>query len=284
MSDKSYSKQQLNRIIERALQLQQNVDQSRSDSVEPRHGHSLQDLIAVGRELGIGEEQIRLAASEIESPDTATTVKQLLGDELTYTRRYSLPYQISRDQAEEVAIDLERIIGLPGQVSTAGARVSWQSNYLAAQQRGWTLGVSVAPRGNETVVEIESRNGMLAGGLFGGGIGGVGLGAGLGVGLGVGLGSLSSPLFAVFVPIAFLGGSYLLSRTIYRGVSRSRRRRVDSIAERIRDILDNTEGASVPEMPGPDHGTSSADPQKPADGSQGNPDTSFGPNRGQSDS
>jgi hypothetical protein len=95
------------------------------------------------------------------------------------------------------------------------------------------------------VVRIREDLGQVAGGVFGGLIGGVGLGAGFGVGFGVGLGALGSPAFAAIVPIAFVGGSYLLARGIFRAVSRARRRQVRRIAARVREFFDR--GRPAPE-------------------------------------
>lgn len=240
MDNRTYSKQELKRIIDRALRLQATAQQEPDGAPREPDGHSLADLIAVGRELGVDEEQIRRAAREVEQHSQNTTAARFAGGEISQTERSVVPYEITRDQAEELAVDLDRVTHLPGQASVAGRRVSWQSSYLAAQQHGWSMGVSVAPRNGETVVEVEGRNGMLAGGIFGGLVGGVGIGAGLGVGFGVGIGALGSPLFAAAVPIAFVGASYVLARALFRAITRSRRRRLATITEQIRQVIDES--------------------------------------------
>lgn len=239
MDDRSYSKRELKQIIDRALRMQSQSDQHPANGdASATTGHSLADLIAVGRELGVDEELIRRAAGEVDQTGAGSTAVRLTGGELVQSERATVPFAITREQAEELTVDLDRLTDLPGHSSVAGRRVSWQSSYLASQQHGWSLTVSVAPRGEQTVIEVEGRNGLLAGGLFGGLVGGVGIGAGLGVGVGVGVGSLGSAVFAVAVPIAFLGASYALARSLYRMITRSRRRRVATVAGRIREILE----------------------------------------------
>lgn len=239
MDHRSYSKRELKQIIDRALQMQSQSDQHPASGAESAAtDHSLADLISVGRELGVDEELIRRAANEVDQTGAGSTVVRLTGGELVQSERRTVPFAITREQAEELTVDLDRLTDLPGQSSVAGRRVSWQSSYLASQQHGWAVSISVVPRGEQTVVEVEGRNGILAGGVFGGLVGGVGIGAGLGVGIGVGVGSLGSAVFAVAVPLAFLGASYALARSLYRAITRSRRRRLATVASRIREILE----------------------------------------------
>ncbi len=121
MQKRTYSNKELNRIINRAIELQQSPE---NDTPGPTEGHSLEDLIAVGRELGLGENEIRNAALEVETPGSSGVAAALLGGELVHTQHLILPFRISRQQAEELAADLSRIVTLPGTVSTAGRRVS----------------------------------------------------------------------------------------------------------------------------------------------------------------
>lgn len=247
MDDRTYSKRELKQIIDRALRLQAtSAEEPVGPHTEP-DGHSLSDLIAVGRELGVDEELIRRAAREVEEHGAYRSATRFAGGEIVQRERVELPHEITREQAEELTVDLDRITGLPGQASTAGRRVSWRSSYLAAQQRGWSMSVSVAPRNGATHVEAEGRNGMLAGGIFGGLMGGVGIGAGVGVGVGVGIGALGSPLFAVVVPIVSLGASYAIARALFGAIARSRRRRLSAIAGEIRRILEEPR-ASAPRL------------------------------------
>ena len=138
---------------------------------------------------------------------------------------------------EEASAEVKRITGLPGQASMIGRRMDWQSSHMASQQQAWALSVSIAAGDETTVIEVESHNGYLAGGLFGGIMGGIGVGVGIGVGIGVGVGALGSALFATLFPIACLTGSYLLSRMIFSIITKARSRKVQRIIERIRELL-----------------------------------------------
>ena len=97
----------------------------------------------------------------------------------------------------------------------------------------------VGVRGGRTHIRLEQRLAGAAGGIFGGIMGGAG-GGGLGAVFGVGLGALGLPVAVVFAGAAgWIGGSYLLSRSIYRAVARSKRRALESLADRLADSCED---------------------------------------------
>lgn len=238
MDDTRYSSRELKQIMDLALRQQRERNPAQAD------GHSLDDVIAIGRELGVDAEAIRSAANAVKERAGGDRARALTGGELVQTETAVVPAPMSRELAEELAADLRRIAGFPGHGSVTGRHVSWQSNYLVSQQHAWSLNVSVAPRGEQTRIEVEGRNGFLAGGLFGGVVGGMGLGAGVGVGVGVGVGTLGSALFAIVVPIATIGVTYLFARGLFTAITRNRRRRIARMVERIKALLEQ-EGAGL---------------------------------------
>jgi hypothetical protein len=102
--------------------------------------------------------------------------------------------------------------------------------------------VRVSVRAGETRIRLEHRLGDTAGGIFGGIMGGLG-GGGLGVSLGVGLGALSLPLGPVLLAAAgFVGGSWALSRAIYRAVVATKQTTLDRLADRLAEYCEETSG------------------------------------------
>ncbi|MDH3496343.1 MAG: protein kinase [Gemmatimonadota bacterium] len=93
--------------------------------------------------------------------------------------------------------------------------------------------VRIVTRPGHTRIRVEQRLGETAGGIFGGIVGGAGGGGG-GTLLGVGLGAFGWPV-ALVLPAAVLlvGGSYVLSRTIYRTVAATKRRTLETLMDRL---------------------------------------------------
>jgi hypothetical protein len=230
---RTYSNTELKQIIDIALRLGNRETRNPTAT----QGQSIEDVVAIGRELGISDELIRRAAGEMESKKSRGFQARVFGGIMIQEERLELDQSIDLVRLEELSVELRRITGLPGQASMVGRRLSWQSSYMASQQRAWALSVSIVAGDENTVVKFESRNGYLAGGLFGGLIGGIGVGLGIGVGIGVGVGELGSTLFATLVPIACLGGSYLLARAVFSIITRARRRKVQRMVERVREFL-----------------------------------------------
>jgi len=232
---RTYSNKELKQIIDIAARLQNRE----AGSPAATEGQSLEDIVAIGGELGISDELMRRAAGELTIRKRRGLSAMFLGGTIIQEERIVLDRSVDLARLEEVSAEFKRIAGLPGQASMIGRRVSWQSSHMASQQQAWALSVSVAAGDEKTVIEVESHNGYLAGGLFGGMMGGIGVGAGVGVGIGVGVGALGSSLFATLVPIAFLSGSYLLSRMIFSIITKARSRKVQRIIERIRELLED---------------------------------------------
>jgi hypothetical protein len=100
--------------------------------------------------------------------------------------------------------------------------------------------VRVAVRGGETRIRLEYRLGETAGGVFGGVMGGVG-GGGMLTSLIVGFGSFNIPLgLAVAGAAGFVGGSWWLSRAIYRAVVASKQTTLDRLADQLAEYCEET--------------------------------------------
>jgi hypothetical protein len=101
--------------------------------------------------------------------------------------------------------------------------------------------VRVTARGGQTRIRLEHRLGELAGGIFGGIMGGLGAG-GVAVTLALGIPVLGLPLAALVAgSAAFAGGSWALSRAIYRAVVASKQTMLDRLADQLAEY---SEGAA----------------------------------------
>ncbi|HKJ85246.1 MAG TPA: hypothetical protein VKA06_04185, partial [Spirochaetia bacterium] len=151
MEDRHYTNKEFKQIMDRALRIQGQSDSS------AEQGHSMSELVAIGRDLGIDEQAIREAAGDVALRGGGGMGARLAGGELVQREQVDVSHEMSREEAEEVASEIRHIVGLPGSDSVTGRRVTWQTNYLVAQQRAWTLSVSVAAHGGRTRVEVEGH-------------------------------------------------------------------------------------------------------------------------------
>jgi hypothetical protein len=102
--------------------------------------------------------------------------------------------------------------------------------------------VRVVVRAGETRIRLEHRLGEMAGGVFGGIMGGVGGGGAL-TSLIVGFGAFDLPLaVAVVGAAACVGGSWGLSRAIYRAVVASKQTTLDRLADRLAEDCEESSG------------------------------------------
>jgi hypothetical protein len=105
-------------------------------------------------------------------------------------------------------------------------------------EEGWgddapDVAVRVAVRPGQTRVRVEQRIGELAGGIFGGIMGGLG-GGGVAITLAIGIPVFGLPVLALIGgSLAFAGGSWGLSRAIYRAVVASRQAGLDALADQL---------------------------------------------------
>jgi transposase-like protein len=240
-SERRFSDDEAREIIKRALQLQHR----KSEDASSPEGLSLSELESIAEDVGVSSELVRQAAAEVETGEATAGRSRFLGATTTPSETVALDRPLGEDELEELLIALPSITGDDGTGNAHRRSLSWSTNSVVSMRTGRSLRITAHGSDSGGVVRIREDLGQVAGGVFGGLIGGVGLGAGFGVGFGVGLGALGSPAFAAIVPIAFVGGSYLLARGIFRAVSRARRRQVRRVAARVREFFDR--GRPAPE-------------------------------------
>lgn len=240
-SERRFSDDEAREIIKRALQLQH---RKAEDASSPA-GLSLSELESIAEDVGVSSELVRRAATEVETGEANAGRSRFLGATITPSETVALDRPLGEDELEELLIALPSITGDDGSGDAHRRSLSWSTNSVVAMRTGRSLRITAHGSDSGGVVRIREELGQVAGGVFGGLMGGVGLGAGFGVGFGVGLGALGSPTFAALVPIAFVAGSYLLARGIFRAVSRARKRHLRRIAARVREFFDRGRSATA---------------------------------------
>jgi serine/threonine protein kinase len=144
--------------------------------------------------------------------------------------------------------EIRAVLGRVGYAAKAGSSLYWTARKPKEPMQGFDLGnlwetmqsedapdilVRIVTRQRQTRIRIEQRLGDMAGGIFGGVWGGGGAGGSATL-LGVGLGALSAPAIVV-IPgaVAIIGGTYALSRAIFRAAARARLRTLEELGDRL---------------------------------------------------
>lgn len=215
---------EVSRILERAAEMQHRAP------LAPREtsGMTLAELEQVASEAGIDPQHVRDAAAALERDVPALSGgRALLGAPIRLELERVVEGEIAPGAYEAFAETIRHTISSPGYVSTLGKSFEWNS---ANPQR--VLRVTITPRAGRTLIRIEERFGNLVGGLFGGIVGGAGGGGG-GTALGVIGGAFHHIGLALVAAGAALVGSFLLARTIFRGVVRQRARQLGQLLDAL---------------------------------------------------
>ena len=238
-----YGDKEVGLILKRAAELQGQAPASAAGG-----GFSLHELEEIAAEAGIDSGSLRRAAAELDEGKADVhegAAARLLGGPPTIRYERTLRGELSAEALERLIVPIQRAAGkLRGQAGVLGRTLTWQSKTSDDMR---SLQVIVASRNGRTRVTIEERLGSFAASIFGGIMGGAGVGGGLGIGLGVGIGALGSALFSIAFPIGALGGTYLLSRTIFGSAVRRRQR---ILRELLDQLTEEVEAAGIIE-PGP---------------------------------
>jgi len=227
-----YGDKEVGLILKRAAELQ-----SQGQGSAAGGGLSLRELEEIAAEAGIDPGSLRRAAEELDAGRAAMhdeAAARFLGGPATIRYERKLKGEISGESLELLVVPIQRAAEAHGQGGVLGGTLSWQ---YKSSDGARSLQVIVASRAGRTRISIEERNAGMAWGVFGGIMGGGGMGVGLGVGLGVGIGALGSALFSVAFPLAVLGGSYFISRSVFGSVvgrrQRLLRKLLDDLTEEV---------------------------------------------------
>jgi hypothetical protein len=211
------------------------------------------DREALSERVDALDQELRAARDEIAhlkggtSPNNAER-SAFFGAPLRVELVREIPGEISEETKELIVDELRRRFGRAGQVTALGHSLTWSVEPTEAQPSR-AVQVSVRSRNGRTVIRAIERNGMLAGGLFGG-LGG-GMGLGLGVGAVIALALSFGPLLALVGGLSWLALVYLLARTIFVAVTRSRRAELATTLEVLVDLA-REETAAAPAAVAPE--------------------------------
>jgi hypothetical protein len=225
MKEKAYNNKQLKKIVNRALELQKKQQGRAPGAMD------MDEILAVGQELGISRELMVQAAEELDQKGTG-----FWGGKIESNQSLRIPRALSRTELEDIATIIDQNIDREGTVQISESRLSWKSKTPIMDSDDWKVEIQGEIKDSETVIQVSGKNASLAGGLFGGLTGGLGGGVGFGVGFGVGMGALGSLLFSFGFAGLSLGLSFLLSRSLFSYITAKRQSKLDKVIEKIDEV------------------------------------------------
>jgi hypothetical protein len=222
---KRYGEKEVSRLLKRAAELQ------RLSPTSPNPmGLTLAELEEIAEEAGLDVALLRQAARELETTSSPGTGAGplLAGGPTKFVLERTLPFEASNTAFEALVPIIQSAATSAGSASQIGRTFTWQTQ---APNSSISLQVTVSIRRGETLIRVDENHATLAGALFAGGLsGGLGIAIGGGGALGAALGSV---VVGVGAPIAFMGLSYYVMRSIFARKSRTRSRILAELLERI---------------------------------------------------
>lgn len=240
-----YNEKEVADIIKRASELQQ-----LESTAESTAGMSLTELEQVAREAGLDPALVRRAATDLDTRVSDRKPSAFLGAPTNLVLERTIDGEASPDEYETLVLEMQRELEGVGQASMLGRSLVWTMqgvNRGRATTR--TVQVTVTPRNGRTTIRIEEPLGQLAGGLFGGLMGGLG-GGSSGIAMGIGMGVFHSAAVATGLIGGMVAGSYLLARTIFGRMARSRGERMQRLMSRLAEHVAAT-AVRAPEVSRP---------------------------------
>jgi hypothetical protein len=207
----------------------------RAAEVQAGRSMTLAELEGVAAEAGIDAALVRRAAAELRTKNDTPPVTSpgVFGPTaLVYERR--LPGNIGPEAWEDILSEIRRRSKIDGMVEPIGKELVWSS--VRRGGPGRDVRVVVSTRRGRTIVRVEERTGGLSGGIYGGIMGGL-FPAGLGWIIPVCIAALELPVLIPVLIVAWVVGSYWLSRTIYRTVLEPRQRELEQLADGIAETV-----------------------------------------------
>ena len=239
----SYGAREVGRILERALQLQD--EDRRQLPATTAHGDStsLAELEELGREVGVEPALVRRAAAELETRPRPVEKTPWLGvpERIVYER--NLPGEATPAALEALVGVLQEVLGEPGQASMVGRTFTWTSSSGQGPrgQHGRQISIVIASRDGTTSLRVEEGLRPTVGNRFRGYVGGVS-GMSAGVAMAIGIGALRSPLAAVAIWLLAILGVLGTTRTRYR---RTVDRRTEELGQLVARIAHELESGSA---------------------------------------
>jgi hypothetical protein len=219
-----YTEKEVSRLLKRTAELQR-----ASPNTPNSRGLSLDELQEIAAEAGLDVSLLRQAAREMEAggPAAAGMGAAIAGGPMMIVIEQTLPYEVPESAYESIVAHVQIAAPTQGTASQIGRTLTWQTQ----GQPTMALHVVVTVRNGETLVRIEEKHGTLAGALFGGGLAG-GSGVAIAIG-GITAGAAAPAALVVAAPVALMGLSYGLFRTIFASKSKKRRQALAELMDRI---------------------------------------------------
>jgi hypothetical protein len=245
LPSRRYNEKEVAEIIKRASELQQI-----ESTAESTTGMSLAELEQVAREAGLDPALVRRAASDLDTRVSDRKPSPFIGAPTNLVLERTIDGEIPVDEYETVVLEIQRELEGVGQASTLGRSLVWTMQGVSRRRAATqTVQVTVTPRNGRTTIRMEEPLGHLAGGLFGGLMGGLGGGTS-GIAMGIGMGVFHSAPVAVGLIGGMVSASYLIARTIFGRVSRTRGERMQRLMSRLAEHVTAT-AARSPEVSRP---------------------------------
>jgi class 3 adenylate cyclase len=240
-----YTDEEVRELLARASELGKDGRTLTSSS----EGPNLPELEAIAAEAGMNPVAVREAARELELKALDGVVPSkgpsgLLGAPLAVQLKRTVPGEASGSVLESLIPVLRRASEGRGEPALQGRTVSCHST-TADSTRSLMVTASAAGGGTHLVIEERYTNmaWSIHGGLIGGLGGGVGLPVGFGVGFSIGLTGLGLAAFLTGIPLAAIGGGYLLSRRFYARYVRQRSKVLHGIMDEMVDCVEGGAGS-----------------------------------------
>jgi hypothetical protein len=233
-----FNEKEVAQIIKRASELQQDEAPAESST-----GMSLAELEQVAREAGLDPTLVRRAATDLDTRVTDKRPSGFIGAPTSLSLERTIDGELPVDEYETLVLEIQRELGV-GTASTLGRSLQWTMRGVDRRRISTrTVQVTVTPRNGRTTIRIEEPLGQMAGGLFGGLMGGLGGGTS-GISMGIGMGVFHSALIATGLIGGMIAGSYLLARTVYGRMVRSRGEQLQALMSRLAEHVAATAARS----------------------------------------
>jgi serine/threonine protein kinase len=179
------------------------------------------------------------------SATTPTTTPGFLGAPTRIVVERTVPGLLPPGEHEYLFDEIRAVVGHEGYGTASHQSLIWTARkpkkpvsafdfeqmWESAQDEGPNIAVRIFARHGQTRIHLEQRLGETAGGIFGGIWGGAG-GGGTAVLLGVGI-PLGASAFVLPGAALVLGGTYALSRVLFRSVVANKTRILEDLADRL---------------------------------------------------
>ena len=135
--------------------------------------------------------------------------------------------EMSENDFDQLAETIRRTLSDVGILGSMGRSFTW-----SASDPKRRVHVAVQTRGGRTTIRVSETLRQLMGSVFGGGVGGFGGGLG-GPALGILMGATHLPEIAIPAAFSIVGAAYFGSRTVYKGIVRSRQAELRGLTLRL---------------------------------------------------